>query len=688
MTSALVLSVRFHDGRYHGRGDWPPAPSRLFQALTAAAARGDRIPQPEADALRWLEALPPPRIAAPRAVRGQAFETYVPNNDIDAKGGDVALVAEIRVAKTMRPLLFDAEQPIIFVWETAPSSQAEVLTGIARRLHRLGLGLDMAWADAALMPAAEAEALLAGHRGAVHRPTGAGEVPCPAPGTLDTLIARFDAALSRLTDAKAGRKSVTCFAQPPKARFRAVGYDRAPQVALYDLCAPAGGLASPHVTTASAMVEHLREAAIARIKAQDPSLSGHAERFFGGRGAGPDDRDRRVRLIPLPSVGHRHVTPALRRIRVEVPHDCPLDPRDVFWAVGGVHWHADAGDICWELAAAEDQAMAARYVRPARLWRSVTPLALRGSGRGEGRLEAERLAFAGLRRGLRLAQIHVPLEAMQVQREPWHERGARADAFLRPARFGPGDLWHAELRFAEPVHGPLILGDGRFVGLGLFEPHAVSDRAFALQLISLPDGLSPVELAQVARRAVMGAWRTRHGDRLPDWLSGHEPDGAPLARGARLHVAVHADPARRRILVLPPADLGPDDRDALRSVLQGMERIVAGRAGVAPAQFSALCSDDPCLAASRAWESVTDWTPMRHRKTGAPETDVAEDVSAEHRLRGLPEPECVEILSLSEGRRGGVSARLRLRYRVVVEGPLMLGRRGMKGGGLFVGCEE
>ncbi|WP_409194161.1 type I-U CRISPR-associated protein Csb2, partial [Accumulibacter sp.] len=40
MPRALLIAVRFHDGRFHGRPEWPPSPARLFQALVAAAATG------------------------------------------------------------------------------------------------------------------------------------------------------------------------------------------------------------------------------------------------------------------------------------------------------------------------------------------------------------------------------------------------------------------------------------------------------------------------------------------------------------------------------------------------------------------------------------------------------------------------------------------------------------------------
>ena len=118
MTRALLLSVRFHDGRYHGAGDWPPAPARLFQALIAGAARGSALAEGDEGALKWLETLDPPVIAVPAAHVGQSFKSYVPNNDLDKFGGDPRKIGKIRTAtKTIRPHVFNAETPLLFVWD-------------------------------------------------------------------------------------------------------------------------------------------------------------------------------------------------------------------------------------------------------------------------------------------------------------------------------------------------------------------------------------------------------------------------------------------------------------------------------------------------------------------------------------------------------------------------------------------
>jgi CRISPR-associated protein Csb2 len=71
---------------------------------------------------------------------------------------------------------------------------------------------------------------------------------------------------------------------------------------------------------------------------------------------------------------------------------------------------------------------------------------------------------------LRHAGIKAQVEEIRVQREPFETNGARAEAFSLGTRFAKERVWHVEISFKEPVLGPLVIGDGRFLGLGLMVP--------------------------------------------------------------------------------------------------------------------------------------------------------------------------------------------------------------------------
>jgi CRISPR-associated protein Csb2 len=128
-------------------------------------------------------------------------------------------VPDIRAASIIEPRLFDASAPILYLWRIGAEDGdlAARVAEIALRLHRLGQGLDMAWATAELLEGGEAEAALLAHRGRISHPTGPGDVPCAGPGTFDSLVARHAAFLTRFAQEREGKKTVTAFRQPPKA---------------------------------------------------------------------------------------------------------------------------------------------------------------------------------------------------------------------------------------------------------------------------------------------------------------------------------------------------------------------------------------------------------------------------------------------------------------------------------------
>jgi CRISPR-associated protein Csb2 len=97
----------------------------------------------------------------------------VPYNDLDAVGGDLRRVGKIRVPKLIRPLLFHADAPLLYLWtfeETPEAHQyAPRICAVAERLYQLGRGVDMAWACGAVLDDGEAAARLAAHHGPTRR---------------------------------------------------------------------------------------------------------------------------------------------------------------------------------------------------------------------------------------------------------------------------------------------------------------------------------------------------------------------------------------------------------------------------------------------------------------------------------------------------------------------------------------
>lgn len=501
--STLVIYVRLYDGRYHGEGDWPPSPARLFQALVAGVGLGGPLGHDEKQALQWLEKQNAPIIAAPlawQARRGVLF--YMPNNDSDSIGGDPARIAKIRTAtKVFRPYMFDAGVPFLYAWSLTSEddvNSANRIRSLAERLYQFGRGIDMAWAWGEVLDDEELDELLAKYPGRVFRPS-AGQskttLPCPCSGSLESLIRRHGAYSERFRYMKDSKAVKVIFRTPPKARFRTVSYDSPPSRQLYELRAPTADAAfAPWpLVRASALVVALRDRAVARLNDALPDRKANIGRVLIGRkpdGTNDGSPEDRVRIIPLPSIGHVHADREIRRLLIEVPPGCPLRPDDVHWAFSGLDVvDAETGEVRAVLTPTDDQAFLRHYGLNGdegyRVWCTVTPAALPEDARrrridpgrrraeaktGRERAEEQARAAAAVCQALRHARVRAGIEAIRVQREPFEGNGARVEDFAEGTRFPKERLWHVEIRFVEPMGGPLVIGDGRFLGLGVMAP--------------------------------------------------------------------------------------------------------------------------------------------------------------------------------------------------------------------------
>ena len=89
--------------------DWPPQPDRIFSALVAAwAARGED--PKEAEALEWLEVLPAPRVCASAAMPRTAPSVFVPPNDPRSDRGKHAK-GVLPALRSRQPRRFPAARP-------------------------------------------------------------------------------------------------------------------------------------------------------------------------------------------------------------------------------------------------------------------------------------------------------------------------------------------------------------------------------------------------------------------------------------------------------------------------------------------------------------------------------------------------------------------------------------------------
>jgi CRISPR-associated protein Csb2 len=504
-----------------------------------------------------------------------------------------------------------------------------------------------------------------------------------------------------------------------------VPYDSPPVRLLFELRDRKGDFFPWPFTDVVRLVEIVRNGAAEVLPDQRACI----DRVFGRcRDATEADKASRIRILPLPSIGHVHAERSIRRLLVEVPPDCPLHPRDVAWAFTAWTPHdPDTGEFSgWQLVEIGADA-GDRYKRMPRhygigddlfrRWRTVTPAALpecaarrridparrREEAKGGAeRAAEEQRAAAAVRDALRHAGVATPVESIRVQREPFEAKGARAEDFASGTRFSSFRLWHVEIAFAAPRPGPVVIGDGRYLGLGLMAPvnAPVALHAFAIPAFTAEN--SAALLAQALRRAVMvrvrDVLKKRPDEGLPLFFCGHEPDGAPArAKHEHLFFAVEPGPSARLLILAPhivghrPATAGEvGNLRTLDAALSGFVRLTAGSAGVLElAPLPEPQPGDPLLGPARTWESRVPFRPTRHASRGKDlAAAVVQDVLVECGRRGLPRPDA-DVLDLTAGPKGGnLAARIRLRFAVAVNGPLLLGRDSHTGGGLFAVADE
>lgn len=718
MSQTLVISVRLHEGWYHGNGIIP-SPARLFQALVAGRGLSGPLSEDSISALQWLEYLPPPIVAAPATKVGQPVATYVPNNDLDAKQGDHRRIGEIRTKKPIQPLLFDSDVPFLFCWrldeQIENESEVRKMCELARGIYQLGRTVDAAWAWGEVLSDDELAERLRSHRGPVKHPSaGRGNIECPTPGSLASLIARH-ADLSRRYAMTADGKGQT-FRRRSKPKWRLVSYEGAATRICFDLIDRETTTFMPWPTTHTlTLVTTVRDTAVSRLVKALPDHETEVKqtlvgRKANGKNAGPTSA--RVRIVPLPSIGHEHADQQIRRLLIEIPSGCPLRADDVIWAFSGqtLSVHGRAVDLVRSQAHRQLEHYGIE-ARASRHWQTVTPVALSSSprrriepnkqkrrdedlkGAAERRFEQE-LAASAIRQSLRHADVRTNVSSVRVQREPFSGRGHRTDDFAAEPRFNKHVLWHVELEFAVPIKGPLVIGDGRFCGFGLMTPARAVPSVFGFAIESgLNPNPDPIRLSRALRRAVMARARdVLETYRLPPFFTGHRQDGAPARSEEEPHLVFVFDPVESQLLIITPEHIdrrirwsNENNLATLESALRHFHEIRAGRDG--QLRIRPICIDkdnNRLFANSNVWESVTSYRVNRHARRSTAQETLKDDLLAECERRGLPRPE-ITLLEWNAQRETGLQGKFRLTFKHAVRGPIILGRTRHIGGGIFAG---
>ena len=232
----------------------------------------------------------------------------------------------------------------------------------------------------------------------------------------------------------------------------------------------------------------LRDAVMSRVPDPLPEgVSGH--RVDGTPSSAPH-----ISFLALPNIGHEHADGRVMGLAILLPDG--LDEVARTATLRGIRgWEDQMGGrpLQLQMGSRGDVEMrrkqppfTLRSLNPAvwsscsQRWASTTPVALPthpgsfGSGSAAARAKAWTRALESVAKscehvGLpRPADVTASLVSNLIGTRP-----ARDFPMFRQGRSGGGvtrRLVHVEVEFSEPIRGPLVLGSGRFLGLGLMRP--------------------------------------------------------------------------------------------------------------------------------------------------------------------------------------------------------------------------
>lgn len=449
------------------RAAWPPAPDTLFSALVAAAAAvqwGEHSPPLDVahsrlgQALAWLETLGPPEVQAeedPGRIEGLTW--FVPV-------GDDAGLDHTRSRKPRRHNSVGSDRPVQWSWLVNADDadrNLPLLTEIAAAVTRIGssrgpvmamarLVDDAAW-QPSLVPAEDGHLALRGvYPGRLldlERWFKAGERPRPGP-TLTYARPQDLVVMPSWGDILVLRKR--------------------------------SGLALDVHRTVD-IAEAVRNALLAHLgDVQLEILTGHGDSEAVSR------RDH-LAIVPMARLGDSHADGVVLGVGLFLPRgtDDPTWHR-LLQAVG--QWMAAGGRLviggatCWTLELAADERRwnlnPERLRRRRRVWASGTPVVFDRHPKSHGKDTLPELVAAMCRKsGLPApARIRASQYSSIVGALP-----SKAHALGSRDYLGGRYICHLELAWDRPVPGPILLGAGRYFGLGVMLPldEPTADRAAA-----------------------------------------------------------------------------------------------------------------------------------------------------------------------------------------------------------------
>jgi len=459
--------------------DWPPQPDRIFSALVATwAARGQD--RQEAEALEWLEVLPPPRLLASEAAPRTAPVVFVPPNDpsSDKQKNARGVLPALRSRQPRRFPATRPHDPVVRLFWDGVVLNDEILTALQRLANDTPyVGHSASFTRCRFLRADDARGLsearhperrvYAGRFAELRQTFDAGRRPLPGTRVAPLSEAKqertnvfgerwllFEHVEGDMPDLRACALVAKTMRDTLLSGFRQIGLGNEIPEVISGHAADGNPTRAPHLAVVPLPFTGFSYAdghvmGFALIPPRDESILEDENFRKVLRKLAPIDEERGRRVLTLKT---KDGTPPDRAflIALSPTFEPPANKRSL------------------------DPAL---YVRRAQNFATVTPIALDRHLKeiGEPRQDEIKAQIASACRNIGLPE---PEEAVAdkhaaVQGVPSAYPSGKSPDWMRwrlPRSLASRQLTHAVIRFAAPVEGPVVLGAGRFMGLGLCRP--------------------------------------------------------------------------------------------------------------------------------------------------------------------------------------------------------------------------
>lgn len=490
----LVLEIEYLTGvAFAARGpdtdipDWPPQPDRIFSALVATwGARGEQ--DAEGDALKWLEKLSEPRITASEAESRRSPVSFVPPND--PKTGQSGNQGVLPIFRGRQPRRFPATRPhdsIVRLYWSEIEPDEETFASLSQ------LAADTSYV---------------GHSASLTRCCF---LRSTAPPPTDAQQSRRRIYVGRFDELRRD------YARFVKSRGK-VGRPQPGEQVIHkskstetnpESCFSRDWLVLEHV---GGEMPDIRAAALLAKEIRDTLLSGYRQigmadsipaLVSGHLQDGSPTRDPHLAIVPLAFAGNNtyadgHVLgfalvpprnsglfndgDFLRAVRSIAPFDAAQQRRMLQGLQETIRLRRFGLQLAPTLDPGRRSLDSTAYTKAASTFGTVTPVVLdrhlKEKGEARQKEVIAQIKSACVNIGLPEPYAVIPDKHPAIEGVPSAQPSGNAPEWMRwrlPQSLASRHLTHAVIHFSKPVEGPIILGAGRFVGLGVCRPIASAE---------------------------------------------------------------------------------------------------------------------------------------------------------------------------------------------------------------------